>query len=1259
MSVISLAGPWSWSYQLDAIGRATAMVPVSSVKPLLARKGGRLEYRREGLVEWYVNTIHGMENGFDIAARPAGNGPLVIAGRVGQKVTALMKDGGQTVVFEHNGVHAFTFSGIVVTDSKGASFPGVLDWEPGMLRIIVNDTGAVYPLTVDPHTGSCPSHWCSDGDASTWDICTKHGKDKSCAHEFDPAFEGKTCQWGNFCCPNGQYHATCKDHSGGGDCPSDWCNDGDPSTQDICKNYNKQAESFDCDYPFDPKSEGQMCNWGKFCCNDGKIHENCDMSCKSDKECSDGDACTTDLCKGPSGCVHQPVGDGKPCDDGDACTTNDTCSKGQCSGKGQSCDDGDPCTKDSCNKAGKCVNTPVSGGKCDDGDDCTTNDMCDKGVCVGKGQSCDDGDPCTKDSCGKGGKCVNTPLTGPKCDDGDDCTTNDTCDKGVCAGSGQSCDDGNPCTKDSCDKHGKCVNTPLSGIPCDDEDGCTNDDSCWQGECTGKGKSCDDGNDCTKDGCDEWGQCVNTPLSTTPCDDGDECTVDDVCSKGVCGGAPANCDDGDPCTQDVCTKLGCAHLPLDSGSCDDGDACTESDKCQAGQCVGTPVTCNDDNPCTTDVCTKGGCAYLPALGLPCDDGNNCTDDACNAAGECEGTDNGNCGKDTCKQVICDPTGKCTTLIAPDFYPCDDGDACTTGDQCLDGVCAHKNETECVSTTCTPASCDPQTGECVEKPLQDGSACETDGNPCTVDQCIDGKCDHDEELPNWAKCDDESACTQGEKCLFGECVAALVVVCPEVANTPCHTAPTCNDQTGQCESQPLCPEVPCQVLTGCDLETGECLYQPLDCDDGNDCTAEACNEKTGQCQVHSFLTGTPCSDGDECTVDDICNWGNCLPGAPTHCDDGQQCTDSQCDPNTGNCIHPPSTKGESCDDGNLCTKGDFCKHGDCVPAFEVVCQGSKNLCEQHECIPETGECASSLPCDDDNPCTIDCDPSVGFDKVCPPKQEVDCDDNDPCTVDSCNPDTGQCEYAPLCFDDDECTQDKCKKGICSYPLEPQGTKCDDGDACTLDDACSANGDCLPDAIKSCDDGKPTTMDMCDPADGSCSHSSFVAQGNFSGPQTFTAVEDGQPVADWYSYGFPNGASANTGLERSNSVVVTLYKEPNGDVYLVVLVDESFDGSGGALQGVLTGAFGAALVVSDDAGEVSMDGGTGVGVFGWNWVPCCTDGTVIGPLAPGFEVVLDFGAAAGLPGDVWLYDANTTAHYLTAPALGHVTITHVIN
>ena len=86
--------------------------------------------------------------------------------------------------------------------------------------------------------------------------------------------------------------------------------------------------------------------------------------------------------------------------------------------------------------------------------------------------------------------------------------------------------------------------------------------------------------------------------------------------------------------------------------------------------------------------------------------------------------------------------------------------------------------------------------------------------------------------------------------------------------------------------------------------------------------------------------------------------------------------------------------------------------------------------------------------------------------------------------------------PPCQVDDDCktvfvSVDECKKPVC-VPLEgiwgecrrepkANGEACDDGNACTLVDAC-LNGQCESTEDLKCDDGNSCTADKCDPDKG---------------------------------------------------------------------------------------------------------------------------------------------------------------------------------
>jgi hypothetical protein len=71
---------------------------------------------------------------------------------------------------------------------------------------------------------------------------------------------------------------------------------------------------------------------------------------------------------------------------------------------------------------------------------------------------------------------------------------------------------------------------------------------------------------------------------------------------------------------------------------------------------------------------------------------------------------------------------------------------------------------------------------------------------------------------------------------------------------------------------------------------------------------------------------------------------------------------------------------------------------------------------------------------------------------------------------------------LCNDNNSCTTDACLQGSCVHQSRPNGSPCSDGNACTLNDACSS-GQCIGTPV-TCTDGDLCTIDSCNTATGNC-------------------------------------------------------------------------------------------------------------------------------------------------------------------------------
>jgi len=343
-------------------------------------------------------------------------------------------------------------------------------------------------------------------------------------------------------------------------------------------------------------------------------------------------------------------------------------------------------------------------------------------------------DPGTTGGSGSGGTGSSTGSTGSQCTGVADCS------KPGCAGA--SCDDGDPCTRNDACATGGCAGT---AVTCDDGDACTSD-ACLaaDGGCAHQVVTCDDSDPCTHDTCDAASGCAHAPAA-----DGTPCGSGQLCLGGHCGngceilGAAYAADAVNPsnpcqsCQPGTSTTSWTAKA--DGLACDDGNACTSGDQCASGLCVGAAVSCDDSRACTDDSCDPAsGCAHtVKADGTSCSTGHICSNGACDAKCDIAGTiyaygdlnPNNPCES-------CDPTNSTSAWTALTSGGCDDGNACTKNDQCVNGACVGTSYTCYAGGGCQgPSTCDG-TGACISQPLPDGTACSTGGG----NYCHQGACE---------------------------------------------------------------------------------------------------------------------------------------------------------------------------------------------------------------------------------------------------------------------------------------------------------------------------------------------------------------------------------------------------------------------------------------------------------------------------------------------------------------------------------------
>ncbi|GMW03862.1 MAG: hypothetical protein AMXMBFR84_49960 [Candidatus Hydrogenedentota bacterium] len=142
---------WNLKWRFTRWGREDAMRSVSVTKPENDQTNGkRVAYKSGGVEEWYVNDGNGLEHGFTVAARPAGEGPLIVEGEW-SGLSPRAGANAQTIgLFDAEQRQVLQYGKLVVTDNANKILSARLQPVGQSVRIIVNDSNAVYPVTIDP-----------------------------------------------------------------------------------------------------------------------------------------------------------------------------------------------------------------------------------------------------------------------------------------------------------------------------------------------------------------------------------------------------------------------------------------------------------------------------------------------------------------------------------------------------------------------------------------------------------------------------------------------------------------------------------------------------------------------------------------------------------------------------------------------------------------------------------------------------------------------------------------------------------------------------------------------------------------------------------------------------------------------------------------------------------------------------------------------------------------------------------------------------
>ncbi|HUS25488.1 MAG TPA: hypothetical protein VM369_11120, partial [Candidatus Binatia bacterium] len=147
---VSPAGTGDWSLRVHtrSYGRAGHSRAVPRTAPQASANRIAYEHRELGLTEWYLNSSAGLEHGYTLNAAPTGTGPVQLEMNV-QGLAARASDSEVTLTDGTRTV--MHYAKLVVQDRAGKTLPATLETlDRKTLRIAFDDSGAQYPVTVDP-----------------------------------------------------------------------------------------------------------------------------------------------------------------------------------------------------------------------------------------------------------------------------------------------------------------------------------------------------------------------------------------------------------------------------------------------------------------------------------------------------------------------------------------------------------------------------------------------------------------------------------------------------------------------------------------------------------------------------------------------------------------------------------------------------------------------------------------------------------------------------------------------------------------------------------------------------------------------------------------------------------------------------------------------------------------------------------------------------------------------------------------------------
>jgi len=148
-------GGWQWGLELKSYGFGDAQQKIGGT-PAVKAAGTRLTYQWDANIqEWWVNDQRGLEHGFTVAECP--NPPSTVHHHLSFLLAArgtlrptISADAKGVLFQDASGTTVLHYTGLKVWDADGKVLASHFAPAEGGVRLLVDERGARYPLTIDP-----------------------------------------------------------------------------------------------------------------------------------------------------------------------------------------------------------------------------------------------------------------------------------------------------------------------------------------------------------------------------------------------------------------------------------------------------------------------------------------------------------------------------------------------------------------------------------------------------------------------------------------------------------------------------------------------------------------------------------------------------------------------------------------------------------------------------------------------------------------------------------------------------------------------------------------------------------------------------------------------------------------------------------------------------------------------------------------------------------------------------------------------------